>query len=103
MEGSPADRCGQLTVGDRILAVNQTDISQLHHSQVVQLIKDSGLALTLSVLPVIGQQAVPQLSPTTPTGLANSFEAFTLKGGQNYDVGTAFISPESQPVHFGSK
>lgn len=72
VEASPADRCGELSVGDRILAVNQLDISQLHHTQVVQLIKESGFMLTLSVLPVGGlsagvsqQQQLPQ-TPTSP-------------------------------------
>ncbi|CAL8105229.1 unnamed protein product [Orchesella dallaii] len=119
VEGSPADRCGELHVGDRILAVNQLDISQLHHSQVVQLIKDSGLVLTLSVLPV-------HPTPSTPTGALNSnaglqpvpmtspghmhhnsispaeMENLSLKDSQTGDMGTAFISPEGHPIHFSS-
>lgn len=126
--GSPADRCGDLHVGDRILAVNQLDISQLHHSQVVQLIKDSGLVLTLSVLPV------HPTTPTTPTGPLSSnagmpmnspgggsggggiplhlhhssispaeMENLSLKGSQAGDITTAFISPEGHPIHFSSK
>jgi hypothetical protein len=95
-------------VGDRILAVNQTEISQLHHSQVVQLIKDSGLLLTLTVLPVTGTdnpiQQQPQLSPSNPSNIISSdFENLGLKDNHGYDIGTAFIHPESQPVHFGSK
>ncbi|XP_035704897.1 membrane-associated guanylate kinase, WW and PDZ domain-containing protein 3 isoform X2 [Folsomia candida] len=119
VDGSPADRCGHLNVGDRILAVNQTEISQLHHSQVVQLIKDSGLMLTLSVLPVQidpngggmhhpqqqqQQQTSSQLSPINHNNMMTTdMENFTLKDNNlGYDMGTAFINPESQPVHFGS-
>lgn len=112
VEGSPADRCGQLHVGDRILAVNQIDISQLHHSQVVQLIKDSGLALTLSVLQVgssgesanVLMQQSNQLMPDHQAKLlVQDLENFSLKDQQGYDMGTAFISPESHPVQFNSE
>ncbi len=110
VDGSPADRCGQLHVADRILAVNQTEISQLHHSQVVQLIKDSGLSLTLSVLPVqtdVNNVQSLQMSPNNPNNMitiTSDLENFTLKENQcGYDMGTAFINPESQPLHFGSK
>lgn len=72
VEGSPADRCGQVHVGDRILSVNEIDISQLHHSQVVQLIKDSGLMLSLTVLPtgLTNEQAqnLSQFSQTERAG-----------------------------------
>ncbi|CAG7721513.1 unnamed protein product [Allacma fusca] len=109
VEGSPADRCGQIHVSDRILAVNQIDISQLHHSQVVQLIKDSGLVLTLSVLSVNltsgnANSNLPQssqLSPDHPSKmLVEDLESFNAKEQQSYDMGTAFILPESHPVHF---
>lgn len=48
---SPAERCGRLHVGDRILAVNRHDISRLHHGDIVNLIKDSGYTVTLTVGP----------------------------------------------------
>uniref|UniRef100_H2ZDG7 Membrane associated guanylate kinase, WW and PDZ domain containing 3b n=1 Tax=Ciona savignyi TaxID=51511 RepID=H2ZDG7_CIOSA len=51
IDGSPAARCGQLRVGDRILAVNNVDITHLHHGQIVNLIKDSGFSISLHVLP----------------------------------------------------
>ena len=53
--GSPAERCGRLQVGDRILAVNHVDINSLHHGDIVNLIKDSGYSVTLTVGPPIGQ------------------------------------------------
>ncbi|KAF4528667.1 hypothetical protein B566_EDAN017808 [Ephemera danica] len=53
IEGSPAERCGQLHVGDRILAVNHMDIVNLHHGDIVNLIKDSGYTVTLTIGPPI--------------------------------------------------
>merc|ERR1740116_354938 len=51
--GSPAERCGRLQVGDRILAVNHVEIASLHHGEIVNLIKDSGYSATLTVGPPI--------------------------------------------------
>jgi len=53
--GSPAERCGRLHVGDRILAVNRVDISTLHHGDIVNLIKDSGYSVVLTVGPPIDE------------------------------------------------
>jgi C-terminal processing protease CtpA/Prc len=55
IEGSPAERCGQLHVGDRILAVNHMDIMNLHHGDIVNLIKDSGYTVTLTIGPPLGK------------------------------------------------
>ncbi|KFD65425.1 hypothetical protein M514_03814 [Trichuris suis] len=49
INGSPAARCGQLRVGDRILAVNGIGILKMPHGEIVNLIKDSGYAVTLTV------------------------------------------------------
>ncbi|KAK9758938.1 PDZ domain [Popillia japonica] len=51
IEGSPAERCGKLRVGDYILAVNHIDIMNLSHGDTVNLIKDSGLSVTLTIAP----------------------------------------------------
>ncbi|CAL1543355.1 unnamed protein product, partial [Lymnaea stagnalis] len=48
-ENSPAARCGRLHVGDRILAVNGVDTSNMHHKDVVSLIKDSGFSVALTI------------------------------------------------------
>ena len=53
--GSPAERCGRLQVGDRILAVNHVEINSLHHGDIVNLIKESGYSVTLTVGPPIGR------------------------------------------------
>ncbi|XP_026853263.2 membrane-associated guanylate kinase, WW and PDZ domain-containing protein 2a isoform X4 [Electrophorus electricus] len=50
IEGSPADRCGKLKVGDRILAVNSQSIVSMAHADIVKLIKDAGLSVTLRVI-----------------------------------------------------
>ncbi|XP_025145203.2 membrane-associated guanylate kinase, WW and PDZ domain-containing protein 3 isoform X2 [Bubalus bubalis] len=50
IEGSPADRCGKLKVGDHISAVNGQCIVELSHDSIVQLIKDAGVTVTLTVI-----------------------------------------------------
>ncbi|NXL93574.1 MAGI3 protein, partial [Alectura lathami] len=50
IEGSPAEQCGRLKVGDRISAVNGQSIVELSHDSIVQLIKDAGLVVTLTVV-----------------------------------------------------
>ncbi|KAF5283430.1 hypothetical protein FQA39_LY04806 [Lamprigera yunnana] len=51
IEGSPAERCGRLHVGDYIVAVNHIDIINLNHGDIVNLIKVSGLSVTLTIAP----------------------------------------------------
>ncbi|XP_058991286.1 membrane-associated guanylate kinase, WW and PDZ domain-containing protein 3 isoform X1 [Mustela lutreola] len=50
IEGSPADRCGKLKIGDHISAVNGQSIVELSHDSIVQLIKDAGVTVTLTVV-----------------------------------------------------
>ncbi|NXD12079.1 MAGI3 protein, partial [Nothocercus nigrocapillus] len=50
IEGSPAEQCGKLKVGDRISAVNGQSIIELSHDNIVQLIKDAGNVVTLTVV-----------------------------------------------------
>ncbi|KAG5672544.1 hypothetical protein PVAND_002665 [Polypedilum vanderplanki] len=45
---SPADN-GQLKIGDRIIRVNDNDITNMSHGDVVKIIKDSGLTVVLTV------------------------------------------------------
>ncbi|XP_029911101.1 membrane-associated guanylate kinase, WW and PDZ domain-containing protein 3a isoform X2 [Myripristis murdjan] len=51
IEGSPTDRMGQMKVGDRISAVNGQSIMELSHNDIVQLIKEAGNSVTLTVVP----------------------------------------------------
>lgn len=55
IEGSPADRCGKLKVGDRILAVNGCSITNKSHSDIVNLIKEAGNTVTLRIVPGDGE------------------------------------------------
>lgn len=57
IEGSPTDRLGQLKVGDRISAVNGQSIMELSHNDIVQLIKDAGNCVSLTVVPEDGELA----------------------------------------------
>ncbi|XP_070557656.1 membrane-associated guanylate kinase, WW and PDZ domain-containing protein 2-like isoform X2 [Ptychodera flava] len=49
IENSPAERCGKLHVGDNLMAVNGINIVNTHHSDVVNIIKDSGYSVTLRI------------------------------------------------------
>ncbi|KAG1659665.1 Membrane-associated guanylate kinase, WW and PDZ domain-containing protein 2 [Nymphon striatum] len=51
IDNSPAERCGQLHVGDRILAVNNINILNMHHGEIVNIIKDSGYSVVLTIGP----------------------------------------------------
>ncbi|KAL1021542.1 hypothetical protein UPYG_G00014590 [Umbra pygmaea] len=51
IEGSPADRCGKLKVGDRILSVNSCSITNKSHSDIVNLIKEAGNTVSLRIIP----------------------------------------------------
>ncbi|XP_068607683.1 membrane-associated guanylate kinase, WW and PDZ domain-containing protein 3-like [Brachionichthys hirsutus] len=51
IDGSPTDRVGQMKVGNRISAVNGRSIMELSHNDIVQLIKDAGNSVTLTVVP----------------------------------------------------
>uniref|UniRef100_A0A7N9ASL8 Membrane-associated guanylate kinase, WW and PDZ domain-containing protein 2 n=1 Tax=Mastacembelus armatus TaxID=205130 RepID=A0A7N9ASL8_9TELE len=68
IEGSPADRCGKLKVGDRILAVNGQSIISMPHADIVKLIKDAGLTVTLHIIPEEGNcsQSGPSSEKQSP-------------------------------------
>uniref|UniRef100_A0A8C7JAJ3 Membrane associated guanylate kinase, WW and PDZ domain containing 2a n=1 Tax=Oncorhynchus kisutch TaxID=8019 RepID=A0A8C7JAJ3_ONCKI len=66
IDGSPADRCGKLKVGDRILAVNSQSIINMPHADIVKLIKDAGLSVTLQIIPQ------EELSPSAPSSQKQS-------------------------------
>uniref|UniRef100_A0A8C1PEB6 Membrane-associated guanylate kinase, WW and PDZ domain-containing protein 1 n=1 Tax=Cyprinus carpio TaxID=7962 RepID=A0A8C1PEB6_CYPCA len=78
IEGSPADHCGKLRVGDRILAVNNQSIINMPHADIVKLIKDAGLSVTLRIIPQegntvnqTGHSSEAQPSPVTQSSPAN--------------------------------
>jgi len=49
IEGSHAFRDGQIHLGDHVLAVNNTNITNLSHGDIVNMIKDSGSTVTLTI------------------------------------------------------
>lgn len=58
IDGSPAYRCGQLRVGDRIVAVNGLRIIGMNHSDIVSMIKTSGTSLTLKIISQTGKSQI---------------------------------------------
>ncbi|KAL6459815.1 hypothetical protein MHYP_G00315740 [Metynnis hypsauchen] len=110
IEGSPADRCGKLKVGDRILAVNNQSIVSMAHADIVKLIKDAGLSVTLRIVtqeeanstPSAGssekQSPLAQASPVTqsiqaPPTLSNSIPPTTTAPPPNTSTQ---LSPAAQ-------
>lgn len=47
--GSPAEKSGELKIGDLIVAVNGINIIGMSHGQVVNIIKESGLQVQLTI------------------------------------------------------
>ncbi|XP_049538905.1 membrane-associated guanylate kinase, WW and PDZ domain-containing protein 2 [Anopheles darlingi] len=86
--GSPAERCGELKIGDRIIAVNSIDITGMSHSDVVNLIKESGLQVKLTIdsprdgimHPAIGSLIQPSV-PTTTSAAGSPQNGGTVGGG----------------------
>uniref|UniRef100_A0A671W5B0 Membrane-associated guanylate kinase, WW and PDZ domain-containing protein 1 n=1 Tax=Sparus aurata TaxID=8175 RepID=A0A671W5B0_SPAAU len=90
IEGSPADRCGKLKVGDRILAVNSQSIVNMPHADIVKLIKDAGLSVTLRIIPQEGERTRGHTGPLSPqitlitsdlclSQLTQDFDFFTVE------------------------
>uniref|UniRef100_H2T0I9 Membrane-associated guanylate kinase, WW and PDZ domain-containing protein 1 n=1 Tax=Takifugu rubripes TaxID=31033 RepID=H2T0I9_TAKRU len=111
IEGSPADRCGKLKVGDRILAVNGCSITNKSHSDIVNLIKEAGNTVTLRIIPgdessnaslLTNAEKIATITTThTPQSGAWSDDAefysvdlerdnkgfgFSLRGGREYNM-----------------
>lgn len=73
--GSPAERCGELKIGDRIVAVNSIDITGMSHGDVVNLIKESGLQVQLTIGCPRPDGAGPPLIQTATAAAAASIAA----------------------------
>ncbi|XP_060571370.1 membrane-associated guanylate kinase, WW and PDZ domain-containing protein 1-like [Ruditapes philippinarum] len=78
LDNSPAERCGQLRVGDRILAVNGVDISHLHHEDIVNIIKESGYSVTLTVGPPLDDSSSNTSQRSTGGSMMNAMAMPTL-------------------------
>ncbi|KAI5628502.1 membrane-associated guanylate kinase, WW and PDZ domain-containing protein 3 isoform X2 [Silurus asotus] len=111
IEGSPADRCGLLSVGDRISAVNGRSIIELSHSDIVQLIKDAGNAVTLSVVPEDEYKGPPSAASSAKQSPAlqhrtlkssTQEERYDLDPDENRDeLGCILVELERGPRGFG--
>ncbi|KAM9759379.1 membrane-associated guanylate kinase, WW and PDZ domain-containing protein 3 isoform 2-T2 [Menidia menidia] len=82
IEGSPTDRCGLLHVGDRISAVNGRSIIELSHNDIVQLIKDAGNVVTLTVVPEDEYKGPPSGASSAKQSPALQHRAM----GQSYNL-----------------
>uniref|UniRef100_A0A8D0ALL4 Membrane associated guanylate kinase, WW and PDZ domain containing 3b n=1 Tax=Sander lucioperca TaxID=283035 RepID=A0A8D0ALL4_SANLU len=107
IEGSPTDRCGLLHVGDRISAVNGRSIIELSHNDIVQLIKEAGNVVTLTVVPEDEYKGPPSGASSAKQSPALQHRAmgqrsgcltvelergprgfgFSLRGGTEYNMG----------------
>uniref|UniRef100_A0A667X1X0 Membrane associated guanylate kinase, WW and PDZ domain containing 3b n=1 Tax=Myripristis murdjan TaxID=586833 RepID=A0A667X1X0_9TELE len=103
----PTDRCGLLNVGDRISAVNGRSIIELSHNDIVQLIKDAGNVVTLTVVPEDEYKGPPSGASSAKQSPALQHKAmgqrsgcmtvelergprgfgFSLRGGTEYNMG----------------
>ncbi|XP_075870919.1 membrane-associated guanylate kinase, WW and PDZ domain-containing protein 2 isoform X4 [Nelusetta ayraudi] len=98
IEGSPADRCGKLKVGDRILAVNGQSIISMPHADIVKLIKDAGLTVTLHIIPEEGSQSGPSSEKQSPMTQKQSPHTQPSPVAQ---PGQAGVHPGQTPVQPG--
>lgn len=58
LENSPAERCQVLNIGDRILALNDINITHMSNFEIFKLIKESGNSITLTVEPNPGRNLI---------------------------------------------
>uniref|UniRef100_A0A673Y980 Membrane associated guanylate kinase, WW and PDZ domain containing 1 n=1 Tax=Salmo trutta TaxID=8032 RepID=A0A673Y980_SALTR len=106
IEGSPADRCGKLKVGDRILSVNGCSITNKSHSDIVNLIKEAGNTVSLRIIPgdessnaslLTNAEKIATITTThTPQTDAEFYSVdlerdskgfgFSLRGGREYNM-----------------
>lgn len=102
IDGSPADRCAKLKVGDRILAVNGQSIVNMPHADIVKLVKDAGLSVTLRIIPQEGECL------RWPCGEAVRWQTDSLPGahpltserGPHVEVDATPIFPKLTPTGF---
>lgn len=86
IEGSPADHSGKLKVGDRILAVNNQSIVNMPHADIVKLIKDAGLTVTLRIIPQEGECTSVNTNAATKLTLQDDFLNSVMSTGSTNGV-----------------
>ncbi|XP_062403380.1 membrane-associated guanylate kinase, WW and PDZ domain-containing protein 2 isoform X2 [Sardina pilchardus] len=100
IEGSPADRCGKLKVGDRIMAVNGQSIINMPHADIVKLIKDAGLSVTLHIIPEEdgnGPHSAPTSEKQSPMAQKHSPQAQSSPAAHQSPSGPQQPLATSQP------
>ncbi|XP_040885926.1 membrane-associated guanylate kinase, WW and PDZ domain-containing protein 2a isoform X6 [Toxotes jaculatrix] len=101
IEGSPADRCGKLKVGDQILAVNSQSIVNMPHADIVKLIKDAGLSVTLRIIPqeeISNPPSAPSSEKQSPMAQQHSPKTQPSVTGSQPNPAAAEANPSaSQP------
>jgi atrophin-1 interacting protein 3 (BAI1-associated protein 1) len=90
--GSPAERCGDLKIGDRIIAVNNIDITLIgmSHGDVVNLIKESGLQVKLTIgnPTILIQSTIPNSNRPPILGNGNANNNFNNISANNINNNT---------------
>ncbi|KAF7258172.1 hypothetical protein EG68_04860 [Paragonimus skrjabini miyazakii] len=91
--GSPADRCGKLRVGHRIVAINGQTLAGMHHTDIVQLIRRSQKHLLLTIETDPSNDAPSLTNSNVNTDYPNSKQPYELKQLQDLNEDDAGINP----------
>lgn len=86
IEGSPADRCQQLYVRDRVIAVNGRYITpNMQHPEIVNMIKECGNTLRLRIIPA------DCYTVELIKNAQNDNFGFSIRGGSEYEGTPLYI------------
>lgn len=92
LEGSPAGVSGQLCTGDRILAVDQTDLRNASHDEAVDVIRQSGQRVLFIVQSLLGVATTNTNTETSATPTVTGGEG---DGGADGDRDSPSTTPNS--------
>lgn len=95
--GSPADRCEDLKVDDRIIAVNRIDINGMSHGDVVNLIKESGLHVRLTIGNPKETLLVAPVPPPLPNNHQQHQPTFASNKNEQYFVDNNYSVAATHP------
>ncbi|KAK3750152.1 hypothetical protein QZH41_004562 [Actinostola sp. cb2023] len=77
--GSPSDRCRQLFVGDKLVAVNGSNIAGMHHSDIVNIIKQSGTSVDLTIAQKPLGKSTPNMNRARTDGYVSDGDFYQRK------------------------